>query len=95
MDKTCVKKIWTPKNKIFSTKLFQKTTRKQSNNKNKAANIINSIKSITKNLALKKTIIQKILDPKTQWPNNTTPSIPSTTNLPSKKDAKKEVQNVV
>jgi hypothetical protein len=94
MNKTCVKKIWTPKNKIFSTKLFQKITRKQINNKSKAANI-NSIKSITKKLAPKKTIIQKILDTKTQWPNNTNPSTPSTTNLPSKKDAKKEVQNVV
>jgi hypothetical protein len=83
MDKNCVKKIWTPKNKIFSAKLFQKNTKKQINNKNKAPNI-NSIESITKKLALKKPITQKTLDTKTHWLNNTNPSIPSTTSLLSK-----------
>jgi|GEM_PF-4486673 len=93
MNKICVKKIWTPKNKIFSTKLFQKITKKQSNNKNKAANIIN-IEDTTKKSTPQKPTTPQILDTKTQWPNNTTnPSSPSTTNLPSKKDAK--VQNVV
>ncbi|MCL2690964.1 MAG: hypothetical protein FWE56_01745 [Candidatus Bathyarchaeota archaeon] len=91
MDKNCVKKVWTPKNKIFSVKLFQEITRKQINNKSKAANIRN-IESITKKLALKEPIIQKILDPKTHWLNTITFSISSTT-IFSKKDA--EVQNVV
>jgi len=91
MYKKCIKKIWTPKNKIFSAKLSQKNTKKQINNKNKTPNI-NSIKSITKKLALKKPITQKTLDTKTHWLNNNS-SILSTTILLSKKDA--EVQNVV
>jgi hypothetical protein len=90
MDKKCIKKIWTPKNKIFSAKLSQKNTKKQINNKNKAPNI-NSIKSITKKLAPKKPITQKTLDPKTHWLNNN--SSISSTIIFSKKDA--EVQNVV
>jgi len=91
MDKKCIKKIWTPKNKIFSAKLFQKNTKKQINNKNKAPNI-NSIECITKKLAPKKPITQKTLDTKTHWLNNPNPSISSTI-IFSKKDT--EVQNVV